>query len=197
MLLTGASLLMAALTSAVAPHSTTPCTLVSRPMAPGPLSGPPSCAFRGGHFGGSGKAPRGYERFECFPTAFYFRPGTSTLVEPPSDVSRTNWFKYTRSADEWVVLTLVARSAAGDPIGPSMLNRRAKAILDWLFARGHRRDRVEIWLAPYETSGLMERAPDGGGMEAEFSGYVTGMLPAAKAEDIRQTIKAHSNIIYC
>src|SRR6476620_8710972 len=123
------------------------CGPVSHPLTDVPLGGPPSCSFHDGRFAGSAKAPSGYEEFDCFPTAFYFRPDTAELVVPSGETTMEEWYKYSHEQDEWGVLVLTGRSQVGEPLERVLLDHRARAMLDWLSRRGRRRDRVEIRVA--------------------------------------------------
>jgi hypothetical protein len=141
---------------------------------------------------GGGKAPPGYEPFECFPVVFQFRPGTAEMVDDP-EMPASSSYKVVHRSDEWVLVTLYARSASDSPIRQALLHRRGRVILDWLSRLGRQRDRVEIkveagdipaWMAEIDTSRT----------GAELGGSLIGMISHEQAEENR---KAAEGVIFC
>ena len=144
-----------------------------------------ACATGGRGLAGGGRAPPGYERFECFPVPFRFRPGTAEGVDD-ADIPAVQWYDLHRRY-EWVVLTLYGRSPSGAPTRRVLLDRRAGVILDWLAGQGRRRDRVMVRVDPEAKSSLRDSRQDASAPKLEMGADLTLMLSHDEAEAVRKT----------
>jgi hypothetical protein len=103
----------------------------------------------------------------------------------------------THQREEWIVLSLPAKSASGAPLDRSLLRRRIRVVLDWLARQGRRGDRVEIRVDRDGRAGWRDPEPGESGPRLEMGAFVTGMISRQEADAMRKALKENPNFVIC